>query len=232
MTNIVYLFCHKHDNFKKSISMLITVFGATGQVGSRVVKQALAKGHTVRAFGRNVIKLIDEDERNDSLEAIHGYIFEEKDVYNAVKGTNAVISALGGSFDGTDKTRSLGIKNIIQQMNKANIQHIVALGGFGVLNAPDGTYIVDQPDYPPQYLPVGKEHLQAYLYLKDSNLEWTFVCSPDIKDKDASFQYHTSDNFPPTPNNSYINAGDLADFMIQEVEQPAHVKQRVGISGL
>lgn len=212
--------------------MVITIFGATGQVGRRIVQQALAKGHTARAFGRNVSQLIDEDRRNNNLEAIHGYVFDEQDVYNAIQGADAILSALGGSFNGMDKTRSLGIKNIIKQMQKASVQRIVALGGFGVLSAPDGDYLINQPGYNPQYIPVGKEHLQAFLYLKESDLDWTFVCSPDIKNQEATYHYTANNNYPPAVNKNYITAGDIADFMLKEVEHPAHLKQRVGIAAL
>ena len=95
--------------------MHITVFGATGQVGKRVVQQALNRGYTVTAFGRNVASLIDADNRNENLIARKGYIFDAKDVANALKDADAVISVLGGAFDGADKSRSLGIKNIITQ---------------------------------------------------------------------------------------------------------------------
>ena len=210
--------------------MIITVFGATGQVGKRIVNQALGRGHTVKAFGRNVTQLIDEDQQNNNLQAIHGYVFDEHDVFNAVQHADAVLSALGGAFDGTDKTRSLGIKNIIQQMQNAGVKRIMALGGAGVLSAPNGDYIINQPDYPPEYLPVGREHLQAYLYLKESGLDWTFICSPDIHNADATYNYITSVNYPPQPNHNRINAGDLADCMLQEAENPQHLHQRVGIS--
>ncbi|MBC7589073.1 MAG: NAD(P)H-binding protein, partial [Chitinophagaceae bacterium] len=114
--------------------MVITIFGATGQVGKRAVYQALAEGHTVKAFGRNVDNLIDEDLRNQNFEAIKGHVFDEADVLHAVTGSHAVLSTLGGSIDGIDKTRSLGMKNIIFQMQRAGVKRIVALGGSGVLN--------------------------------------------------------------------------------------------------
>ena len=71
--------------------MKITVFGATGMVGKRVVAQALAKGFSVNAFGRNVEDLIDKDNRDEHLSAIKGYVFDETDVYKAVKNADAVI---------------------------------------------------------------------------------------------------------------------------------------------
>jgi len=210
--------------------MKLTVFGATGMVGKQIVKQALAFGHTVRAFGRNVEGSIDDDLRSDKFEAIKGYVFDEDDVYDAVKGTDVVLSALGGDFSGNDKARSLGIKNIIAQMEKAGLKRIVALGGSGILNAPDGSFIIDNPNYPKQYLPVGREHLQAYLYLKESSLDWTMVGSPDILDEDATGSFITSPDTPPQPNKGKIAAGDLALFMVTEVEKNNYVKHRVGIS--
>ena len=210
--------------------MQITIFGATGMVGKHLVKMALTDGHTVIAFGRNVTALLDADKTNDQLKAIKGYVFDEHDVYEAIKGSDAVISVLGGAFDGSDQTRSLGIKNIIKQMEAAGVKRIVALGGMGVLNANEEGLIMDQPSYPPEYLPVGNEHLKAYNFLKESDLEWTFVCSPDIKDEANTGNYTTNKDYPPTPNNYKIAAGDLAEFMLAEAVKNEYVKSRVGIS--
>jgi len=157
-------------------------------------------------------------------------VFDEKEVYNAVKGSDVVFSALGGAFDGTDKTRSLGLKNIIAQMEKAGTKRIIAVGGMGILNADEDTFIIDTPSYPEMYLPVGREHLQAFFALQASSLGWTFVCPPDIKNEDGTGSYHTSAFFPPEPNNNRIAAGDLALFMLDEAVENKFVKQRVGIS--
>lgn len=210
--------------------MTITVFGATGQVGIRIVRLALQKGFTVKAFGRSVEEMIDEDLRNDKFEAIKGYVFDEDQVYKAVQGSDVVFSALGGSFDGNDKTRSLGIKNIVSQMEKAGVNRIIAVGGMGVLNADENTYILDTPGYPEMYQPVGREHLKAFFVLQASKLDWTFVCPPDIKNEEATGLYHTNNNYSPENNNNRINAGDLALFMLNEAVENEHLHQRVGIS--
>lgn len=195
-----------------------------------MVKQALAQGHTVKAFGRNVKSLIDEDLASERLEAIKGSVFEPTEVRSAVKGSDAVISVVGGSFDGLDRTRSLGIKTIIAQMAATGVNRIVALGGLGILNADEQTLLIDNPGYPEEFKPVGKEHLQAYLYLKESDLDWTFVCAPNIGDKNATGKYHTNKNYPPIPNSGNITAGDLAAFIIDETTNNQFVQLRVGIS--
>jgi uncharacterized protein len=210
--------------------MIITVFGATGQVGKYIVTKALAQGHQVRAFGRNVTSLMDEADRNPNLKAIKGYVFEERDVFEAVNGADAVLSVLGGSFDGTDKTRSLGIKNIVTQMEKTGVKRIIAVGGLGILPDEKHEYRIYRHDYPKEYLPVGEEHLHAYLNLKQSSLEWTFLCCPDIKDNPGNDQYVAAKEKIPTPNLNKISAGNIAFFMLAELKQNNYIKHRVGIS--
>jgi uncharacterized protein len=208
--------------------MTIIVFGATGMVGKQLVQQALFNGHTVKAFGRNVFTELDMEAKN--LELVKGALFDEKEVYDAIKGCDAVLSALGGSADGTDKTRTLGIKNIITQMKKAGVKRIVAVGGLGVLNADENSLLIEQEDYPKQYLAVGLEHKKAFEYLNESGLDWTFVCCPDILNQAATGAFITNANYPPDPNSYKINAGDLAMFMLNELKKNEYVKERVGIS--
>ena len=212
--------------------MIITVFGATGQVGKRIVRIALALDHTVRAFGRNVDKLIDEDLRNDKFEAIKGYVFDEAEVLNAVAGCDVVLSALGGDFRSNDKTRSLGIKNIIAQMEKARVKRIVSVAGMGILNDDEYGYRLNRPDYPAVFKFVSGEHFQAYEYLKASQLDWTIVCPPDIKDEDASGNYNINIDYRPVPYNNRVNAGDIAGFMLKAIELNELVYKRVGICAL
>ena len=207
--------------------MIITIFGATGMVGKQLVKQALYKEYTVKVFGRNVFTSFDE---HKNLQLIPGTLFDEEQVLNAVKGSDAVLSAIGGGIDGIDKTRSLGMKNIVAQMQKASLKRIISVGSIGILNNADDILIMDAPGYPPKFLAVGKEHFLAYNHLKKSNLNWTFVCPPDIINADSTGVYHTAANYPPIPDNRKINTGDLAMFMLNELIKNEYIKERVGIS--
>lgn len=208
--------------------MTITIFGATGTVGQQLVKLALVKGYNVKAFGRNVFTT--DFLKHDHLELVHGALFDEGDVKDALKGSDAVISVIGGAFDGTDKSRSLGMKNIVKQMEAVGVKRIVALGGMGVLADENGKLLMDAEDYPQEYLPVGKEHLKAYEILKASSLNWTFVCSPDIHNGEATGSYHTAAEKNPAGSKGHINSGDLAMFMLNEASKNEFVQKRVGIS--
>ncbi len=210
--------------------MHLTVFGATGQVGKRIVQQALNRGYTVTAFGRSVESLIDADHRNEKLIARKGYIFDAKDVANALKDADAVVSVLGGAFDGSDKSRSLGLKNIITQMEAKGIKRLVALGGLGILNASENSLLIESENYPEEYKPVGMEHLKAFEYLIASSLDWSFYCPPNIFDADETGLFVTNINYAPAPNSNKINAGDLALSMLNAISKNEFIKQKVGIA--
>ena len=207
--------------------MIVTIFGASGMVGKQLVKLALFKGYQVKAFGRNIFTAGFSEDKN--LQLVSGTLFDEEQVYDAVMGSDAILSALGGGTDGTDKTRSLGMKNIVQQMTKASVSRIIAVGGMGSLLAPDGDLIMNGETYPAKFLPVSREHYQAYELLKASTLDWTFVCPPDIIDANATGHYITAAEHPPSTPNNRINAGDLALFMLDELQKNEYNKLRVGI---
>lgn len=214
--------------------MKLIIFGATGLVGKQLVQQALFNRHQVKAFGRNVFTTdylpTGSGGETENLELVQGALFDEGEVYNAIKGCDAVISAIGGSMDGTDKTRTLGMKNIIKQMQKAGVKRIIGIGGLGVLNADENSLLVDKDDYPPEYKAVGFEHKKAFELLNESGLDWTFVCPPNIINEGPTGSYSTNANYPPELNNYKINTGDLAMFILNELQKNEYVKQRVGIS--
>jgi putative NADH-flavin reductase len=129
--------------------MKLIIFGATGMVGKQLVKQALFNGDTVKAYGRNVFT--DDLPKNDNLELVQGTLFDGSQVQHAIKDCDAVLSALGGGFDGSDKSRSLGMKTIVEEMKKAGLKRIVGIGGIGLLNADETTLLIDEDSYPPEY---------------------------------------------------------------------------------
>src|SRR5204862_5957141 len=131
----------------------------------------------------------------------------------------------GGTVIGT-KTRSLGIKNIIGQMQKAGVQRIIAVGGSGVLKDDLYEFAINNPKYSALYKEVGLEHLKAYEYLEASNLDWTFICCPDITNEDANEKYITSEDYSPYPNLFTIKAGNVAHFMLNELRNNRYLKKR------
>ena len=209
--------------------MTVTIFGATGLVGTALVKQCLYNGHHVRAFGRNMHTL--EVQAQPELQLYTGAVFDEAQVLKAITGADVVLSVLGGGTDGTDNSRSLGIKNILKQMQKAGVNRIVALGGAGVLPMnEDGKLLMDTPNFPPALLAVSREHEKAFITLAASNVTWTMLCPPAIVDAEATGSFIVQKEGLPSPNTNSIAKGDVALFMLKESTENKFVNARVGIS--
>lgn len=209
--------------------MTVTIFGATGTVGLVLIKQALFLNYKVKAYGRNVHELIELSEQHENLSLIKGGVFDKSDVTAAIKGSDFVISALGGATDGSDNSRSLGIKYIVEGMEDKGVKRIVAIGGIGVLQSDDDTLLMETENFPEQFIPVSQEHKKAWQYLAASSLDWTFVCPPLIIDGEVTGEYGTKADYPERFPAS-VKSGNLAQFMLHEAINNNYCCKRVGIA--
>ena len=108
--------------------MKLIIFGATGTVGSEIVKQALEKNYTVTAFVRNPEKMKIFNHANLSI--FKGDVLNQSEVEKAVQNHDIVLCALGDGNAG--KIRAVGTKNIIDAMNKAGIKRLICQSTLGM----------------------------------------------------------------------------------------------------
>ena len=94
--------------------MRVTVFGASGKIGSLVVDDLLTRGHGVTAYVRDPGKL---NISHPNLITVVGELSDPDRIRQAVRGADAVISALGPSLKrGQRGVRSLkGLKTSWQR---------------------------------------------------------------------------------------------------------------------
>lgn len=206
--------------------MKIIVFGATGRIGSHIVKEALERGHFVRAFAR---RIMHRNGHGDQLELFSGDVLDQDMVKKVISGVDAVVSALGqGRIGDQEALLTAGTKNIIRAMKEQGINRILTIGGAGILQAGPDTLIRDLPDFPPFLKGISADHLLVYQLLRESGLEWTMVCPPFIQKERKTGHYNTRRDYVPE-GKPQITAGDLADFVLNELETPEFKKARVGI---
>ena len=72
--------------------MNLLIFGATGGTGGALVEQAVEQGHVVTAFARDPSKV---STTHQNLRVVQGDILDPTSVEAAVRGQDAVLSALG-----------------------------------------------------------------------------------------------------------------------------------------
>ena len=207
----------------------IIVFGAAGRTGKFIVQYALEAGHKVTAF---VLHASHLNVSQPQLEVIAGDVLNEHEkVKAAIKGKDVVISSLGtNQIDGDAvNLMSDAMKVFVAAMSEYGIKRVLAVGGLAVLQMNETIQLIDKPDYPAQYKNVGEGHNKVYKVLRQTNLDWTFVCCPNIIDGPRTGKYNVNKDYP-AEGQFQIFTGDLADFIVKEMSENKFLATRVGIA--
>jgi len=203
--------------------MNILLFGGTGSLGRHLLGQLLAAGHKVAVFARTPAKITLT---HPNVSVLQGDLLDERDVFDALEGRDAVINAVGGAFDST--VRSEGLRNILLAMNRHGVRRILSVGGPGILDAGDGM-VYERPSFPPMLVPVTEEHRRGYEQLLASGTDWTLVCPPMMKEGPATSKYRVQADVPLS-GGWEMPLADVAAFMVRELRQGKFIGKRVAIA--
>lgn len=199
----------------------IAIIGATGRAGSQLLEEALRRGHTVTAIARKA----------SSLGARAGVTTKDVDVLDAaalesaVAGHDAVFSA--AHFSGIPASA------IINPVKKAGVKRLLVVGGAGSLFGAPGLKVIDAPGFPAEYK---AEATAGSVFLdtlrQEKELEWTFL-SPSAEfveeARTGKFRLGKDDLLVDANGRSWISFKDFAIAFIDELEKPAHIRERFTI---
>ncbi|WP_030234662.1 NAD(P)-dependent oxidoreductase [Streptomyces sp. NRRL S-350] len=204
--------------------MRITVFGATGNVGSRVVTEALARGHQVTAVVRDQAKphglpatvaLVTGDARNP------------EDVARTAAGQDVVITATRPA-PGSEHELTVATKGLLAGIAGTGVR-LLAVGGAGSLTVPGagGATLVEDPGFPADIRPIAlacSEQLDLYR-AADADVDWTYLSPAALLEpgeRTGRFRLGRDELLVDADGNSAISMEDLAIALLDEVERPAH----------
>ena len=202
--------------------MNILVLGANGRTGCLVVEQALAAGHTVRAFVRDPSKLQLSDE---SLSVANGDARDVDSLRAALKGQDAVINTIGG---GERKLIATSTAAIIAAMEIDNVKRIVIMSTF--LATPNFKPTGMMRLFPRLVRNVAKDDLAGVQLLEDSTLDWTVVHATLLKNKPAS-GCRIVDPKERVTGRNHINRADVAEFLLGALENRDTIRRSLLITG-
>ncbi|MFI8455190.1 NAD(P)-dependent oxidoreductase [Kitasatospora sp. NPDC085464] len=208
--------------------MRITVFGATGNVGSRVVAEAIARGHEVTAVVRDPAKphglpsavtLAVADARNP------------EDVTRVTAGQDAVITATR-PVPGSEHELAVATEGLLAGLAGTGVR-LLAVGGAGNLVVPgtDGTTLVETPGFPAEIRPIALacgEQFDLYR-AADADVDWTYLSPAALLEpgvRTGRFRLGRDELLLDADGNSAISMEDLAVALLDEVETPAHRRAR------
>ncbi len=208
--------------------MKIALIGATGFVGSAILKEALDRNHEVTAIVRHPEKLTP----HPKLHAEKGDVYNENEVTRVVAGHDAVISAFNPGWTNPDiyDLQVRGTKAIIAGVKKAGIKRLLFVGGAGSLEVKPGVQSVDLPEFPKEWKQGALATREGLNLLRqESELEWSFLSpSADLSpgQRTGKFRLGKDQLLVDAGGNSRISVEDYAMAMLDEVERPAHIRQR------
>ncbi|MEK1889506.1 MAG: NAD(P)-dependent oxidoreductase [Phyllobacterium sp.] len=208
--------------------MKIALISATGFVGTQILNEAAARGHSVTALVRSPGKV----EHLKGVTAVEADVLNTADLAAKLKGNDIVISAYNPGWSNPDikAIHIAGSKSITEATKQAGIKRLIVVGGAGSLRAPDGSQLVDGKGFPAEYKEGALGARQALEDLRgESNLDWSLVSPPfSLVPGDRTGKYRLGKDEPvfDTDGNSAISTSDLAVAILDEAEKPQHVKQR------
>ncbi|RKR85440.1 hypothetical protein BDD43_5711 [Mucilaginibacter gracilis] len=207
--------------------MKIAIFGAAGRIGSRIVTEALNRGHHVTAIARKpeTYTLIHE-----RLTVARGDIFESQSVEGAVFNHDAVVSAYSPTHGAAPSSIVELVLSLSNGLKQANVKRLVIVGGAGSLEASPGIAVVDTPNFPAEYKPVAEAHREALKAWQNENeLDWT-VASPSAEivpgERTGNFRTGTTQLLVDEQGKSHISMEDFAVAILNEVENPQFIKKQ------
>ena len=209
------------------------LIGASGFVGSAILNELLARGYKVEALVRNPEKITVE---NPNLTVKKVDVADEKALAEDLKGYDTVISAYNPGWTNSN-IYSETLQNyprIVEAAKEAGVKRLLIVGGAGTLFCAPGLRVVDSGVIPAEIMDGVKSLGKFYLEIltKENGIDWVFF-SPAGAFVDGArtgeYRLGKDDLIVDDKGKSTISAADYAKAMVDELEVPAHHKERFTI---
>ena len=221
----------------------IVIFGATGNIGQAIVREALDRGHDVVGVSRSPENF---EYGEDNFTGVAGNPTDVESVLEVTAGADAVISAVGGREAPTPEETAMNQTAIAFSKAFAGLgddgPNVVAVSGGLTSQGSLEKLIENLPPNATEGSPfralfVG--HWVAYETYQASDINWTLVAPPlgiigfgrtpgeDIR----TGKYRTSTEGPvvDAEDNNIISKSDLAVAIVDAAESGEYHQQKIAV---
>lgn len=208
----------------------IAVFGGNGFAGSAIAKEAASRGHEVTVVARSAQSGTDTN-------VVQGSVHDNTIVEQITADNDVVVLAIPARE--IDGKRLLDAVTPLADAAARNGARIAVVGGAGsLLVAEGGPRVVDTPDFPDAYKGEALAHADVLDALRatDSNVDWFYVSPAAAFGAHAgvapkgSFQLGGDILLTDAEGNSAVAGEDYAHAFVDEIETPAHRRQRFTVA--
>lgn len=216
--------------------MNLTLIGATGFVGTPLLAELLSRGHAVTVLARDPARLPAQP----GLRTTRGDALNPDDVAAAARGADAVVSAFNPGWEHPQlaETFATGSRAIVAGVRAAGVQRLLVVGGAGSLFVAPGVQLVDTPAFldhvPPNVVPGARAARDLLTEMRAiTALDWVFLSPPAMLAPGArSGRYRVGGEqlLMAGEAPAGISVADLAVAIADELERPAHHRQRFTVA--
>ena len=211
----------------------VLLIGATGFVGSAVLNELVSRGHKVTAVARNIEKVA----KSELLDVVKEDVANVDAIAKLADGQDAIISAYNPGWTNPDIATliSENYPKILSAAKKSGVKRLLIVGGAGTLFCAPGLRVVDSGAIPEEIMggvrPLGDFYLNTLM--NENDIDWVFFSPAGVFDqegkKTGNYRLGKDDLIVDAEGNSHISVQDYADAMVNELEKPAHHKERFTI---
>ena len=219
-------------------SLDFLVYGATGKVGSRVVDEALARGHRVTAVSRNPAQI---DRKHENLDVVKGDLLAPASVAALVAGRDIVVVSVrgvpGDSGDPEDTVVRIGVQNVVEALRRQGSGRLLHVGGAGTLEIQPGVLLAER--LPKAFMSKSLElEIAAQILVLDylrgvDDVDWTCVTPPRSffrGKRRGEYRIGGERLMEDAQGKSAISRADFAVAVVDEAENAAFVRQRFSVA--
>lgn len=211
----------------------VVLIGASGFVGSAILREALNRGHRVTAVVPNPEKITIE---NPNLTVVKADATDPDTLAALARGKDAIISAYNPGWT-NPRQYELTLENyprIVEGAKRSGVERLLIVGGAGTLFVKPGVRLVDTGVLPEAWLPGVKSLGEFYLnkLMKERDIDWVFF-SPAANlgnmgagVRTGKYRLGKDDMIVDDKGESFISVEDYAVAMIDELEHPRHHRER------
>jgi putative NADH-flavin reductase len=198
--------------------MNIVLAGATGNIGSRILDEALQRGHRVTGLTRDPAKLA----ARNGLQAKKADTTEVAAFADVLKGHDAAILSV--------KWNENDVHQVLDALRKADVKRCLFVVGAGSLLRDDGRthfdHMAEKGIQPPTSKPAALALAEVQ---KVTDLEWTAISPPasiQPGERTGKFRLGRDHLLEDDKGKSEISREDFAIAILDEIEKPRHIRQR------
>jgi len=206
----------------------VLIVGATGGTGRELLRQALERGYAVSALVRDPSEL---GVTHPQLSVVRGDVLDAATVDAAVRGQDAVVSALGHRrFFGPTRILSDGTRHIVRAMQAHGVRRFVCETSLGIGDSAGRMGVYYTFFVIPVILPFYYwDKVRQERVIASSDLDWVVVRPGVLTNTQLRGRVRHGLRIGSVVRTVRISRADVAAFMLDQLTSHTYLHTAVGV---